>query len=46
MWVIEDLKWKEFLAYTTICYHIQYHQPHGYGVLKFEVGCMGLYALK
>jgi hypothetical protein len=46
MYVIEDLKWREFLTYTTIYYYIQYHQPQGYGVLKFEVSCMWLYALK
>jgi len=46
MWVIEDLEWREFLAYNMICCNIQYHQPRGYGILKFEVGSLGLYALR
>jgi hypothetical protein len=46
MWVIDYLKWKEYLAYNIVCYYVQYHQPRGYGALKFEVGCLGLYALQ
>ncbi len=46
MWVIEDLECREFQAYNIMCYYIQYHQPRGYGVLKFEVGYLGLYALR
>jgi hypothetical protein len=46
MWVVNDLEWREFLAYNIVCCYIQYHHPKGYGVLEFKVGHMGLYALR
>jgi len=46
MWVVKDLEWREFLAYNIVCCYIQYHQLKGYGVLEFEVGYLGLYALR
>jgi hypothetical protein len=27
MWVIQDLEWREFLAYNIVYCYIQYHQP-------------------
>jgi hypothetical protein len=33
MWIVEDLEWKTFLAYSIICCYIQYHQPRGYEML-------------
>jgi hypothetical protein len=45
MWAINDLEWKEYLAYNIVCCYIQYHQPREYGALEFEVGCLGLYVL-
>jgi hypothetical protein len=46
MWKIEDLEWRDCLAYSIISSYIQYNEPKGYGVLKFTVGCLGLYALR
>jgi hypothetical protein len=46
MWAVDDLEWKEFLAYNIVCYYIQYHQVRRYVLLEFEVGCLGLYALR
>ncbi len=45
MWVIDDLEWREYLAYNIVCCYILYHQPGGYGTLEFELGCLRLYAL-
>jgi hypothetical protein len=45
MWAIDDLEWKEYLAYNIVCCYIKNHQPRGYGALEFEVGCLRLYAL-
>ncbi len=45
MWVIDDLEWREYLAYNIVCYYIQYHQLEGYGILEFKVGCLGFSAL-
>ncbi len=45
MWAIDDMEWKEYLAYNIVCCYIQYHQPRGYDALEFEVGCLGLYVL-
>ncbi len=41
MWAIQDLEWREYLAYSIICCYIQYHEPRG-----FEVGYLGIYAIK
>jgi hypothetical protein len=46
MWAIQDLEWREYLAYSIICCNIQYHEPRGYGVLEFKVGYLGIYAIK
>jgi hypothetical protein len=46
MWKIEDLEWREYLAYIIICGYIQYNEPKGYGALEFTMGCLGLYALR
>ncbi len=46
MWKIEDLEWRDCLAYSIICGYIQYNEPKGYGVLEFTVGCLGLYTLR
>lgn len=46
MWAIDNLEWREYLAYNIICCYIQYHQPRGYGALEFEVRCLGQYALQ
>jgi hypothetical protein len=45
MWAIDDLEWREYLTYNIVCCCIQYHQPRGYGIIKFEIGYLGFYAL-
>jgi hypothetical protein len=37
---IEELEWREYLAYSIIYGYIRYNEPKGYGVLGFIVGCM------
>jgi len=39
------LEWREYLVYSIICCYIQYHEPCCYGVLEFEVGYLGIYAI-
>ncbi len=46
MWKIEDLEWREYLAYNIIYGYIQYNEPKGYRMLKFTMGCLRLYALR
>jgi hypothetical protein len=46
MWKIEDLEWRGYLVYNTICGYIQYNGPKAYGMLDFTVSYLGLYALK
>ncbi len=46
MWKIIHLEWKEYLAYSIICCYIQYHEPCGYEMLEFTIGCLGVYVLR
>jgi len=46
MWKIKDLEWRKYLAYSIIHGYIRYNEPKGYGVPKFTVGYLGLYALR
>ncbi len=42
MWKIEDLEWREYLAYSIICGYIWYNEPKGYGALEFAMDCFGV----
>ncbi len=44
MWKIENLEWREYLAYNIICGYIQYNEPKGYGIYNglFGVGCIDI----
>jgi len=46
MWKIEDLEWREYLAYNIICCYMQYHELLGYEVIEFEIRCLGVYGLR
>jgi hypothetical protein len=46
MWKIEDLEWREYLAYSIICGYIWDIEPKGYRALNFIVDYLGLYALR
>ncbi len=35
---IEDLEWREYLAYNIIYGYIRYNEPKSYGTLEFIVG--------
>jgi len=41
MWKIENLEWREYLAYNIIYGYIWYNEPKGYGALEFIVGFLG-----
>jgi hypothetical protein len=45
MWKIDNLEWKKSLSYNIIYYYIQYHESHGYGIMEFIMGSLGIYAL-
>ncbi len=44
MWAIDDIEFKEYLAYSLICGYFTFNDK-SYGRLEYELGCVGVYAL-